>query len=48
MLKVAVARATPVCSILPRLDSLEEDAIVVLVCASTIFIIVLLKLSLES
>ena len=48
MLRVIVARAASIYSILPRLDSLEEDAIVVLVCISIIFIIVLLKLSLES
>ena len=48
MLRVTVARVTSIYSILPRLDSLEENTIVVLVYISIIFIIVLLKLSLES
>jgi len=48
VLRVAVAKAAPVYSILPRLDCLEKNTIVVLVYISIIFIIVLLKLSLES
>jgi len=49
VLRVIVARAAPpVYSVLPKLDSLEKDAIVVLVYISIVFIIVLLKLSLES
>jgi len=48
MLRVVVTRAALFYSILPRLDSLEKDTIVVLVYISIIFIIVLLKLSLES
>jgi len=48
VLRVIVTRAASAYSILPRLDSLEEDTIVALVYISAIFIIVLLKLSLES